>query len=104
MTSSRNPHIIHGSFEWDPKKAQKNIKAHGVSFEEAVTVFDDPLFIIFRDPEHSFIEQRYIIIGESEDERYLIVSFTERFKRTRIISARELNSRERRNYEQKKGR
>jgi uncharacterized DUF497 family protein len=95
---------IYGNFEWDAAKAGKNLAEHVVSFEEATTVFDDPFFIILKDPDHSDLEQRYIIIGESDQRRYLMVSFTERLKRTRIISARELDSRERKTYEQKKER
>jgi len=96
--------MIYGTFEWDSGKAAKNLVEHDVSFEEATTVFDDPFFIILKDPDHSDLEQRYIIIGESDQKRYLMVSFTERLKRTRVISARELDSRERRTYEQKKER
>ena len=99
-----NPLVAYGRFEWDNRKAHKNLAEHeGVSFQEATTVFDDPLFIILKYPDHSVREQRYIIIGESEKRRYLIVSFTER-ERTRIISARQLDPRERKAYEQKKER
>jgi uncharacterized DUF497 family protein len=100
----KTSHIVYGSFEWDSAKAGTNVAEHEVSFEEAITVFDDPFFIIFKDPGHSVLEQRFIIIGESDNKRYLMVSFTERSKRTRLISARELNSRERKTYEQKKER
>lgn len=100
----KNSQVIYGSFEWDAAKARKNIAEHEVSFEEASTVFDDPFFLIVKDPDHSVREQRYIIIGESDERRYLLVSFTERSKTTRIISARELDSRERKSYEQKKER
>lgn len=96
--------MIYGTFEWDDAKAGKNLVEHDVSFEEATTIFDDPFFIIVKDPDHSDLEQRYIIIGESAQKRYLMVSFTERLKRTRLISARELDSRERKTYEQKKER
>lgn len=68
----------YGDFEWDSNKALRNLQEHEVTFEEGVTVFDDPLYIIFRDPDHSVSEERYIIIGESEKLRYLFVSFTER--------------------------
>jgi uncharacterized DUF497 family protein len=95
---------VYGRFEWDPAKAKTNLAEHYVSFEEASTVFDDPLFIIFADPDHSVREQRYIIIGESEERRYLIVSFTERRATTRLISARPLDPKERKSYEQKKER
>jgi uncharacterized DUF497 family protein len=104
MKRGSTPNIIYGDFEWDADKAQNNIEEHQVSFEEAITVFDDPLYIIFKDPDHSVGEQRYIIIGESKARRYLFVSHTERGSRTRIISARELDPKERRDYERKKER
>ena len=66
-------------FEWDKEKAAANLAKHGVSFEEAKTVFDDPLYIDFYDPDHSVDEHRYIIIGESQQRRMLIVSYTERY-------------------------
>jgi len=101
----KTPDVIYGDFEWDEGKAKSNIEEHdGVTFEEATTVFDDPLFIIYQDPDHSIEEQRYIIIGESEQRRYLIVSYTERGSRTRIISARQMDPKERRAYEKKKER
>ena len=96
--------MLYGNFEWDADKAKLNIEDHGVTFEEATTIFNDPLFIIYKDPDHSEGEQRYIIIGESKRNRYLIVSYTERSGRTRLISARELDPKERRAYEKKKGR
>lgn len=66
-------------FEWDPPKAESNVKKHrGVTFEEAETVFGDSLAAIFLDDEHSFDEKREIIIGYSEQDRLLVVSFTER--------------------------
>lgn len=96
--------MIYGNFEWNADKAQYNLKKHEVAFEEASTVFEDPFYIIYKDPDHSVGEQRYIIIGESEEHRYLLVSFTERDTKTRIISARELDPKERRAYERKKER
>jgi uncharacterized DUF497 family protein len=87
-------------FEWDEKKAAANFEKHGVSFEEAQTVFDDPLYVDFFDPDHSFDEQRYIIIGESRQGRLLLVSYTERDNATRLISARELTGSEREAYEE----
>ena len=65
-------------FEWDEEKAAANLAKHGVSFEEAKTVFDDPLYVDFYDPDHSVDEHRYIIIGESQQRRLIIVSYTER--------------------------
>ena len=89
-------------FEWDAQKAEENKKRHGVPFEEALTVFADPLAAIFDDPDHSGDERRELIIGHSAAQRLLIVSFTERGRRTRIIGAREVTARERNDYEQKR--
>ena len=86
-------------FEWDPKKAEINFLKHGVSFDEAKTVFDDLFFIDLYDPDHSDDENRFLIIGESIDQRRLIISYTEREKSVRIISARLTTPRERRDYE-----
>ena len=87
-------------FEWDARKAEANLKNHGVSFEEALTVFADPLGKIFDDPDHSTGERRELIIGHSVEHRLVVVSFTERNTRTRIISARKATARERREYEE----
>ncbi len=87
-------------FEWDALKAAENLKNHGVGFDEALTVFADPLANIFDDPDHSADERRELIIGRSVEQRLLIVSFTDRGRRTRIISARQATARERRDYEQ----
>lgn len=81
-------------FEWDREKAKKNLKKHGVSFEEASTIFDDPQFISFLDNEHSDEEERYITIGISEKLRLLIAAHTERIRRIRIISARKATKNE----------
>jgi len=75
-------------FEWDETKATKNIEKHRVSFDEAATVFDDPMFITFVDEEHSVDEERYITIGLSKQGRLLMVAHTDREGRIRIISAR----------------
>lgn len=88
------------TFEWDEAKAAANLAKHGVSFDEAKTVFDDPLFVDFYDPEHSVDEHRYITIGESERGRLLIVAYTQRDGATRLISAREVTSTERAAYEE----
>jgi hypothetical protein len=87
-------------FEWNPRKAGNNWRKHGVTFKEAHTVFSDPLAQIFDDPDHSAEETREIIIGRSNDGRTLIVSFTERGGRVRIISARPATKRERSHYEE----
>ncbi len=86
-------------FEWDPLKAEDNLKKHGVDFTEAATVFSDPLSITYSDPDHSLDEDRYIIIGSSSTNRLLIVAHTDRDESTRLISAREVTSRERKLYE-----
>ena len=87
-------------FDWDKNKAETNLSKHEVSFDEAKTVFNDPLYIDFYDPDHSDDEDRYIIIGESQQSRLLIVSYTEREHRVRLISAREATRREREYYEE----
>jgi uncharacterized DUF497 family protein len=88
-------------FEWDPNKAAANLRRHGVSFTEAATVFDDPLSATVLDPDHSTEEDRLIIFGQSYRRRLLIVSFSERGERFRIISARELTRAESETYEEK---
>ena len=95
------PAARHHHFEWDSEKASSNVRKHGVSFEEAATVFDDSFFVAFRSQRHSVDEPRYVIIGMSNQERLLAVAFTEN-ERVRIISARKLSSSERRKYEKKK--
>jgi uncharacterized DUF497 family protein len=88
-------------FEWDAKKANSNWIKHGISFDEASTVFDDPLARIFDDEEHSPDEQREIIIGHSINNRLLVVCFTERSnERIRIISARLRTPKELKAYEE----
>jgi uncharacterized DUF497 family protein len=86
-------------FEWDEEKAAANLTKHRVSFDEAKTVFDDSRYVDFYDPDHSFDEHRYIIIGKSGQGRLLIVSYTERDSITRLISAREVTRSEREIYE-----
>lgn len=91
-------------FEWDKGKARTNLSKHKVSFEEAKTVFNDPLFIDFYDPDHSEDEERYIIIGQSEQKRLLVVAYTEREQKIRLISARETTRAEKEAYEENKQR
>jgi uncharacterized DUF497 family protein len=86
-------------FEWDPDKAASNAAKHGVSFEEAATVFGDPFSLTAYDPDHSQDEDRYITMGSSVDNRLLLVSHTDREDRIRIISARLATRRERKAYE-----
>ncbi len=86
-------------FEWDRRKATANEAKHGVSFEEALTVFSDGLARIFDDPDHSSADAREIIIGHSNKERLLVVFLTERTDAIRIFSARKATKRERQDYE-----
>ena len=87
------------TFDWDPTKAVANTEKHGVSFEEAVTVFQDPLAKVHPAPDHSESEHREILIGHSAQGRLLLVAFTDRQGKIRLISAREVTRRERRDYE-----
>ena len=86
-------------FEWDSDKADANLRNHGVSFLEAMTVFQDPLAMTYDDPDHSFEEDRYITMGTSLAGRLLFISHTDREDRIRIISARKATRSERRSYE-----
>jgi uncharacterized protein len=86
-------------FEWDPDKERSNIERHGVDFTEAATVFGDPLELTISDPDHSVGEFRLLSIGHSSFNRILVVSYTEREDRIRIISARTASPQERRQYE-----
>ncbi len=86
-------------FEWDDRKAAYNLQKHGISFQEAATIFYDPLVITFSDPDHSDDEERFIAIGMSFPGRLLMVAHTDRGDRIRIISARKLKPKERRLYE-----
>ena len=87
-------------FEWDPKKAASNLSKHGVSFEEGLTVFADPLARIFDDEDHSGEEQREIIVGHSSQKRLLVACFTARAESVRIFSVRTATARERKDYEE----
>ena len=86
-------------FEWDRAKAEQNLKAHRVSFDEAVTVFYDPLAATFYDPDHSVGEHRFITVGHSSRERLVVVVHVEREDNIRIISARLATARERKRHE-----
>ena len=87
-------------FDWDENKAKKNLSKHQVSFDEAKTVFKDPLYIDFYDRDHSEDEERYLIVGESSQENLLIVSDTETENSIRIISVRKVTKAERKAYEE----
>ncbi len=88
-------------FEWDEDKARSNARKHGVTFEEASSVFADSLTAIFTDEAHSVEEVREIMVGHSAEGRLIVVSFTERSEAIRVISARQATKRERRDYEQR---
>jgi uncharacterized protein len=87
-------------FEWDPDKAESNRVKHDISFEEAMTVFADPLARIFPDDDHSAHELREIIIGRSVQQHLILVSFTAKGDQVRIISARKTTRTERKDYEE----
>ena len=87
-------------FEWDPEKAAGNLRKHKVSFNDAATVFGDSLGTTAIDPDHSADEHRFITVGLSRGGRLLIVAHSDRNGRIRIISARKLNQRERKIYEE----
>lgn len=88
-------------FEWDLRKAASNLAKHRISFEEASTVFGDPLGRIVDDPRHSNGEERCVLLGHSRCQRLLAVMFTERGEAIRIISARKATRRERKDYEKR---
>jgi hypothetical protein len=88
------------NFEWDEEKAEENFRKHGVSFDEAETIFDDPLAITIAGPDHSVGEERFIDVGRSNKNRILVVVYTERGNRTRLISARLATRIERKKYEE----
>lgn len=86
-------------FDWDPSKSQENLLSHGISFEEATTVFGDPLAGTIPDPDHSEGEARFLTIGWTANGRLIVVSHTEEGDTIRIISAREATAYERKQYE-----
>jgi uncharacterized DUF497 family protein len=87
-------------FEWDLRKAAENLAKHKISFEEAATVFGDPLGRIVADPRHSAVEARWVLLGVSKQRRLLAVMYIERAETVRIISARQATRSERRDYEE----
>ena len=86
-------------FEWDPNKAAENLKNHGIPFDEASSVFGDPLATTIDDPDHSIEEFRFLTMGYTKNQRLIVVSHTEQEGTIRIISAREPTPRERKQYE-----
>jgi uncharacterized protein len=87
-------------FEWNAEKAEGNQSKHGVSFDEAATVFGDPLARLIDDPEHSGSEARFVLFGRSNTGRFLAVMHTEWQDALRLISAREMTRNEKRDYEE----
>ncbi len=85
--------------EWDKEKATANVSKHGVSFEEAATVFDDRLATTVLDPDHSVVEERWLTTGRSIQDRLLVVWHTDRGRAVRIVGARLATANERRTYE-----
>jgi uncharacterized protein len=88
-------------FEWHEEKAKENLRKHGIRFEEAKTVFNDPFSITIADSEYSVEEERYIDIGLSINGQLLVVVYTERQSNIRIISCRKATKPERQVYEQR---
>lgn len=88
-------------FEWDEAKADANVTKHGIAFQEATTVFQDPFLVTFFDELHSEYEDRFISIGESEQQRLLLISHTESDTTIRIISARNATRKEKAYYDQR---
>jgi len=92
------------TFEWDEGKSKENLRKHGVAFEEAKTVFNDPFTITITDPDHSNEEERYLDIGFSSKEKLLVVWYSERGENMRIIGCRRATPSERKIYEEKEER
>ena len=86
-------------FEWDKRKAVLNIKKHGVSFENAATAFGDPLSVTIHDPKHSYDEDRFLLLGETQDKKLVVVAHTDRKDTIRLINARPATRQEREDYE-----
>ncbi|WP_213807673.1 BrnT family toxin [Granulicella sp. dw_53] len=102
MRGRRNTLYLLGGtfFEWDVEKAASNVQKHGVSFEEAASVFGDEAARVYADPDHGDDESRFLLVGESGLGRLLVVASVERGERVRLISARRVTKRERRDYEE----
>ena len=88
------------TIEWDPVKARTNRRKHGVTFEEAATVFTDPLSSTISDPLHSETEDQFVTIGQSTQRRLLVVVHTDRENTIRIFSARVATAHEKKTYEE----
>ncbi len=87
-------------YDWDQGKANINLQKHGISFQEAASVFGDPLALTFNDPDHSIHEQRLLTFGVTKNGQLVIVSHTETHDSVRIISARPMDRQERKIYEE----
>ena len=87
-------------FTWDPRKAASNRRKHGVGFEEAATAFGDPLSLTVPDPAHAAGEERFLLLGQTESGRLVVVAHLDRGDEIRLISARPASRRERRDYEE----
>ena len=86
-------------FEWDRRKSVLNIKKHGVSFEDAATAFGDPLSVTIHDPKHSDDEDRFLLLGETQDKKLVVVAHTDRKDTIRLINARPATRQERKDHE-----
>ena len=86
-------------FEWDRRKAVSNGRKHGVSFEDAATAFGDPLSVTIHDPKHSDDEDRFLLLGETQDKKLVVVAHTDRKDTIRLINARPATRQEREDYE-----
>jgi len=87
-------------FEWNSKKARSNFNKHGISFDEASTVFEDTLATVYEDPDHSVEERRFLMIGLSSKGQLLHIAFADRGERIRIVNARKVTKKEKRLYEE----
>ena len=87
-------------FDWDPGKAERNRRKHGIGFEEAASVFTDPDELTIYDPDHPLREERFVSVGQSAAGRLLVVGYTERGSKIRIIFARRATPVERLDYEE----
>lgn len=93
-------HIDINGFEWNPQKAERNRHKHGICFEEAMTVFYDDFALLIPDPQHSYLEALYLLLGRSQQNNILVVVHCERHESIRIISARRATSKETRQYQE----
>ena len=89
-------------FEWDARKAEQNLKKHGVSFDEAASAFSDPFALTINDPDHSLDEPRFVTIGMTAEQRLVTIAHTDRGDAVRLIGARQATRKERQDYEEAK--